>query len=235
MRRILITPQRRVKFRFLDSLHAALVEGFVHAGAPGEMMVGHTAHPWTFACYGWTLRGGLRTISKLIVSSTSDRISALFGKLESARIRKTSANGDVINLEGARMHLDSHVPVPGTRELCVYFPGRFTVALPKAGRVATEYAHSTADTDFPAALKAGLDRRAERPLDLEIAIDPLTLATEGRAVPVALRKAGDRRILIPAFDMPLTLRGNPVDVAWAFYAGLGAKTRLGFGCPVLTR
>ena len=133
------------------------------------------------------------------------------------------------------MRPDAHIPAPGTRELCVYFPGRFALIRPKTGRSATEYARSTTNTDFPVALKAGLDRRAGRVLDLEVAIDPLTLATEGRAVPVALRKSGDRRILIPAFDMPVTLRGNPDDLAWAFHAGLGAKTRQGFGCPALSR
>lgn len=235
MHRIIITPSRKVNFRFLDSVQAALVEGLVHAGLPGDALVGHTAHPWTFACLGWTRKGGLRTLSRLVVSSASDTISAALGKLDPARIRKTSANGDVINLDGARIRPDAHVPVPETRELCVAFPGRFALTLLKSKRSATEFARSATDTDFPAALKAGLDRRAGRTLDLEIAIDPLTLATDGRAVPVALRKSGDRRIMIPAFDMPVTLRGNPADLAWAFHAGLGAKTRQGFGCPTPAR
>ena len=235
MHRVLITPQRKVHFRFLDSVQAALVEGLVHAGVPGEMVVGYSAHPWTFACYGWTRRGGLRTLSRLVISSASDRISRAFGQLDPTRIRKTSANGDVINLAGARLRPDAHIPVPGTRELCVIFPGRFVLMRPKSTRSVTEYVRTTTDTDFPAALKAGLDRRAGRSLDLEVEIDHLTLATEGRAVPVALRKSGDRRIVIPSFDMPITLRGNPDDLAWAFHAGLGAKTRQGFGCPALTR
>ena len=235
MHRLLIIPQHKVHFRYLDSVHAALVEGLVHAGVPGDLVVGQTAHPWTFACCGWSRRGGLRTLSRLLVSSASDRVSRTFGNLDPGRIRKVSANGDVINLEAARMRPDIHIPAPGTRELCVVFPGRFALTRPKSGRSATEYACSTTDTDFPVALKAGLDRRAGRSLDLEVAIDSLTLTTEGRAVPVALRKSGERRILIPAFDMPLTLRGNPDDLTWAFHAGLGAKTRQGFGCPTLTR
>ena len=235
MNRILLMPARKVQFRFLDSVQAALVEGLVQAGLPGDALVGHTALPWTFACLGWTRKGGLRTLSGLLVSSASERISAALERLDPARIRKTSANGDVVNLEGARMRQDVHVPVAGTRELCVAFPGRFALTLLKSTRSATEFARSATDTDFPAAIKAGLDRRAGRKLDLEIAIDPLTLATEGRAVPVALRKSGDRRILIPAFDMPVTLRGNPDDLAWAFHAGLGAKTRQGLGCPTLAR
>lgn len=235
MQRLVITPRQRLTFRFLDSVQAALVEGLVHAGVPGEAVVGHTAHPWTFACHGWTRLGGLRTLSRLVVSSASDRISTAFGKLDPARIRKTSANGDVINLTGGSVRQDVHVPLPGMRELCVSFPGRFALIRPKSARGVTEFVRSTTETDFPAALKAGLDRRAGRTLDLEVAIDPLTLAVEGSAVPVSLRKSGERRILIPAFDMPVTLRGNPDDLAWAFHAGLGAKTRQGFGCPALTR
>ncbi len=234
MNRIFITPSRRVRFRFLDSLHAALVEGLVHTGlVTGDMLVGHTAHPWTFACFGWTRRGGLRTLSGLLLSSTCDRISSAFGTLDPARIRKTSSNGDVLNLEGANKRQDVHLPVPSARELCVTFPGRFVLTFPKVKRDRSSFVRSPTDTDFPAALKAGLDRRAGRTLDLEIGIDPLTLATNGDAVPVALRKTGDRRILVPAFDMPVTLRGDPEDLAWAFHAGLGAKTRQGFGCPVM--
>ena len=235
MRRLLMTPPGRVSFRYLDSVHAALVEGLVHAGLPGDVVVGPTAQPWTFLCFGWTRKGGLRTISRLLVSSPSERISAAFAKLDPHHIRKTSTNGDAINLTGASMRPDAHVPVSDTRELCVTFPGRFAVPRHKSTRSATDYARSTSDTDVPAALKAGLDRRAGRILDLEVAVDPLTLATEGQTVPVALRRSGDRRILIPAFNMPVTLRGNPEDVAWAFHAGLGAKTRQGFGCPTLTR
>ena len=235
MHRVLIIPPRKVNFRYLDSVQAALVEGLVHAGVPGDVLVGHTAHPWTFACFGWTRRGGLRTLSGILVSSASDRISAALGKLDPARIRKTSSNGDVISLDGACVRPDTHVPVANTRELCVVFPGRFALTRPKTTRSATEFARSTTYTDFSAALKAGLDRRAKRTLDLDVAIDPLTLATEDRAVPVALRKTGDRRILIPAFNMPVTLRGNPDDLSWAFHAGLGAKTRQGFGCPTPAR
>ncbi len=198
-------------------------------------MVGPMAHPWTFACYGWTRRGGLRTLARLLVSSASDRIAAAFGKLDPAHISKASINGDMISMEGAQMRPDTHIPAQGTCELCVFFPGRFALTRPKSTRSATEYARSVTDTDFPVALKAGLDRRAGRRLELEIAIDPLTLATEGSSVPVALRKSGDSRILIPAFNMPVTLRGNPDDLAWAFHAGLGAKTRQGFGCPVPTK
>lgn len=235
MHRVIIIPRQKMQFRFLDSIHGAIVEGLVHAGVSGDQVVGTMAHPWTFACFGWTRRGGLRTLSRLLVSSASETISAAFGKFDPAVIRKASTNGDVINLEGARIRPETHAPVPGTCEYCVFFPGRFALPRLKATRSTTEYARSTADTDFPAALKAGLDRRSGRNLDLEVAIDPLTLATQGHAVPVALRKSGERRILIPAFDMPVTLRGNPDDLAWAYHAGLGAKTRQGFGCPVLAK
>ncbi|MCY4227402.1 MAG: hypothetical protein OXF20_06885 [Gammaproteobacteria bacterium] len=237
MQRMLITPSRSQKlyFRYLDSIHAALVEGLVETGIPGELIVGRTAHPWTFACLGWTRRGGQRFVSKLIVSSPSEIISEGLKKIDPANIKKASVNGDLIDLHGANIHHDNHIPLHGTQELCVVFPGRFALALPKKICSKTKYARSSSDIDFTEAIKAGLDRRAGRTLDLQITIDPLSLAIEGTAIPVALRKSGKQRILVPTFNMPVTLRGNPDDIMWAFHAGFGAKTRQGLGCPTLTK
>ncbi len=236
MKRIMIECEGRwPDFRYLDSVHAALLQGFVSAGVPGDFVTGHTAESWTFACLGPIRRGGLRKLSKVLVSSASDRLSEALEKLDPAQIRKTSSNGDVINLEDARIRSVDHAPVSGTHEFCVSFASRFALTREKSARSKTEFVRSTKDTDFSRALKVNLDRRAGRTLDLEIAIDPLTLATEGHSVPVPLRRSGDRRILIPAFNMPVTLRGNPDDLRWAFFAGIGAKTRLGFGCPVPVR
>ena len=235
MRRIVIECKegRWPDFRYLDSVQGALLQGFVSAGVPGDFVIGPTADHWTFACFGPIRRGGLRKLSKILISSASDRISAAFDKLDPALVRKTSSNGDVINLAGWRIRPVNHAPVPGTREVCVSFASRFALIRKKSSRCKTEFATSTKDTDFAAALTANLNRRAGRKLDLEVAIDPLTLATEGGSIPVPLRRSGDRRILIPAFNMPVTLRGDQDDLNWAFFAGLGAKTRQGFGCPIL--
>ena len=47
--------------------------------------------------------------------------------------------------------------------------------------------------------------------------------------------AGGKDLFQTAFAVPMTLKGAPGDVRFAFLAGIGAKTHAGFGCPILTR
>jgi hypothetical protein len=64
--------------------------------------------------------------------------------------------------------------------------------------------------------------------------DPLSALTDGsQPVLVRVRKTGTRDLILPALSVILTLRGEVADVRDAYLAGLGEKTRYGFGCPVV--
>ena len=65
-------------------------------------------------------------------------------------------------------------------------------------------------------------------------IDRLSFAAYGtKPRIVTVRKSGSRTIRFPAFQLPMTIEGPHETLATAFFAGLGEKTRYGFGCPML--
>ncbi|WP_138472164.1 MULTISPECIES: CRISPR-associated endoribonuclease Cas6 [Rhodobacterales] len=235
MKRITIFPGKiPVKYRYIDSVHAALVAGLTSAGVSGERLVGGGAADWTFACKGFAARGGLMTLKSLLVSTADPEVARAFEVLDPEALQKRSSNGDVIDFSGGRIVEEMRRPASGQDEICLAFASPFALIGPKTAEARkTWFVRSAAETDFPEAIRVGLQRRAGRDLDVEVAIDRLTLLTEGRSRPVALRQAGPRRVMIPGFSMPVTLRGNAEDLSWVYFSGIGAKTRLGFGCPIL--
>ena len=220
-------------YRYLDSVHAAVINGLTAAGVAGDRLVGHHADPWTFACKGYAERGGKMVVKSILISTPSETIGEGLSRLKPGDVRKRSSNGDILDFTGARIRNERRAPAPGAEQACFMFASRFALIGKKSESGKSWFVQSPAQTDFAAALKAGLDRRAGRKLDIRISIDRLTLATEGAPRPISLRKTGDRRIMIPAFNMPVTVEGDPKDIEWAYFAGLGAKTHLGFGCPIL--
>lgn len=225
------TPQT---YRYLDSVHDALINGLTATGIPFEKLAGMNSDPWTFACKGFARANGEMTLKSILVSTASPEIAEAMKKLNPAHLVKVSSNGDVIDMRKSRIFVEQRGPVPGQDEVCVAFASRFALILPKKGaRVKTAFCRTPSDTNFSDAIKSSLDRRARRELDIQVGIDRLTLMTEGTPRFISLRKAGTKRIMIPAFNMPITLRGKPEDVAFAFYAGMGAKANQGFGCPII--
>lgn len=235
MRRIQIRLEEKPQsYRYLDSVHGALINGLTAAGVPFRTLAGMKAEPWTFACKGYARPGGEMVLRSVLVSSASDAISAGLARLKPENLVKCSSNGDRIDMSSARIQEERRGLAPGQEEVCVAFASRFAVPFPKNGKGGkTAFCQSPAETSFPDALRSSLNRRAGRDLDLEVLIDRLTLMTEGASRFISLRKAGSKRIMIPAFNMPVALRGAAEDVAFAFHAGMGAKANLGFGCPIV--
>lgn len=225
---------RQQTYRYLDSIHGAMINGLTAAGTPFTTVAGMDAEPWTFACKGFAKPNGEMTLKSVLVSTSSEAIAEAMRRLDAAYLVKISANGDEIDLRSARIVHERRGLVPGQNEVCVAFASGFAVALPKNGkREKTSFCRSTSESNFADALRTNLNRRAGCQLDLEIGIDRLTLMTEGTPRFVSLRKSGSKRIMIPAFNMPITLRGSAKDVEFAFFAGMGAKANLGFGCPIV--
>jgi CRISPR-associated endoribonuclease Cas6 len=224
----------RQTYRYLDSVHGALINGLTATGISFDKLAGMNSDPWTFACKGYARPNGEMTLKSILVSTASPTIAEAMKKLNPSHLVKVSANGDMIDLRESRVAVERRGLVPGQDEVCVAFASRFALPLPKNGaRVKTAFCRTPSDTNFSDAIKSSLDRRARRELDIQVSIDRLTLMTEGTPRFISLRKAGTRRIMIPAFNMPITLRGKPEDVAFAFHSGMGAKANQGFGCPII--
>lgn len=230
MPRVTLKLPRPIRIRYLDSLHAALVTGLRAAGAGEGQLLGEGAAPWTFAVSGRSFGGGIVQIAGVTLSTPDPSLGAAMLRFDGAAARVTSSNGDRVDLTGTdrgQVALPLH---PDQDHLAIGFASPFLVSArgPKKA-----YARSLAGLDLSAAFSAGLSRRLRRPVALHVEQDRLSAATEG-ATPmlVRLRRTGSRDLILPALSAVLTLRGKAADLRDAYLAGLGEKTRYGFGCPV---
>lgn len=225
------SPQR---FRYHDSVHAALVAGLTAAGARSGDLVGAAARPWSFAVKGFSHRGGESAATAILLSSPDPAIQDAMSALDLQHVRVASTNGDTIDCSGGRLKACHRLPAPGQDALALALASPVVLVSPKVGREQTRYAESIEEIDLPAALRRSVETRAGHGLDIEIEVDRLALRTDVLKRIVWLRRAPTgRRIGVPAFRFPLAMRGTPADVRFAFLAGLGAKTRQGFGLPII--
>ena len=221
------------RFRFLDSVNAAIVAGLAEAGAHSASVVGQSAVPWTFAVKGYSQAGGLTFMSGLTISTPDAGLAEVMHKLDPSAMRVRSSNGDTLDFGSAKIEEETRLPHEAVSELAIAFGSPFALIKPKSTRSKTQFCDNLDGIDISAALRVGLERRVGRELDLEFQVDPLTRAVDGHCRLVSTRLVGKHRVMIPAFSMPLTIRGRADDIRYAYFAGLGAKTRGGFGCPVM--
>ena len=219
---------------YIDSVNAALVAGMASAGISSEDLVGYSARPWTFGTEGRSDRGAKAKIFSVTVSTPDPDLGAALAKLNPEEVRCASSNGDTLYFGGARLTvLDTeNARVP---ELMVTFASPFVLPLLKNEFSGRKFANEITEVDLDAALRRGLERRAGRDLDVNFHVDPLSLRTDVCKRIIPLRKSPKGPIRIPAFSVPMTIRGKPEDVEFAFLAGLGAKTHAGFGCPIFMK
>lgn len=221
-------------FVYVDSINAALVAGMVAAGAKSEDLVGRTAKPWTFGFAGRSDRKAKSKIFSVTVSTPDLELGTVLAKLDPDEIRCASSNGDTLYFGGARCNrLDTENAK--TSELMVTFASPILIPLRKGDPSGKIYANEIYEVDVDAALRSGLERRAGKTLDISFNIDPLSLMTSAYKRIIPLRSSPKGPIRVPAFSVPMTLRGKPADVEFAFLAGLGAKTHAGFGCPIFMK
>jgi CRISPR-associated endoribonuclease Cas6 len=222
-------PQR---LRYTDSMNAAIVAAMAEAGVASKDMVGREAHPWTFGMSGVAQPEGHSLVSGLTISTPSEVLASALMKIRPEWIKVKSSNGDEIDCAGARRHI-GRMPAEGASELAVFFASPILIKA-KGDDLGTDWVEDFGTVDFDAALRRSCEVRAGRDLDITFSADPLTLAVGVTRRLVHLRKAPcGRKVILPAFSLPLTMRGDPQDLRFAYMAGLGAKTRAGFGCPIL--
>ncbi|MGH6815420.1 MAG: CRISPR-associated endoribonuclease Cas6 [Hyphomicrobiaceae bacterium] len=235
MMRTIITLGRPQAYEFTDAVHAAIVQALTRSGIPAARLIGVAAAPWTFGIGGRRIARKLSTLRTLTISTTDAEIGDAFRRLEPDAMSRPGSQPP-LDFSTARKTLPFR-PAFGPEAL-FYFASPFVVSIgPKTVRTKTQHATTLSGIDLSAAFSRGLSRRLGRDVGLDVAVDPLTLRTEGaapRVVPVR-RTPGRRDIYFPAFALPLTVRGRPEDIEAAYFAGLGEKTRYGFGCPILPR
>lgn len=231
MPRLTLILPRPIRIRYLDSIHAALVTGLRAAGATEAQLLGEAAAPWTFATSGRSFSGGIIQVTGLTISTPDPNLGAAMLRFDGASARVRSNNGDWVDLSGATCRQIALPIHPAQDSIAVGFASPFLISERGSKKA---YARSLAGLDLSAAFSAGLSRRLRRTVALHVEQDRLSAMTEGaRPVLVRVRRSGPRDIVLPALSAVLTLCGKASDLRDAYLAGLGEKTRYGFGCPTV--
>lgn len=231
MRRLFILP-RPLRIRFTDSVHAAIVTGLRATGAPEALVIGPTAAPWTFATGGWSRLGGATLVRSVTIATPDSRLAGVLASIDPASIRHASTNGDVVDLAEASGEVLPDALAPGQEEVGIAFASPFLVS--DRGGPRKAYLRSLDGVDLSAAFSAGLSRRLGRAVQIEASADRLSVRVEAtRPRLVRVRRSGTREVIFPAHAVLMTLSGSTQDLVDAYDAGLGEKTRYGFGCPTV--
>ncbi|MBL8253890.1 MAG: CRISPR-associated protein Cas6 [Candidatus Competibacter sp.] len=232
MRRVRIClPRGQVAtYRHLDVLHDALIQGWEAAGVSADQVMGYRARPWTFAALGYH-RQRTGYAHTLVVATPDPLLAEGLAALKTAAIRYSRAStAEMVDFSAAEIITDLDPVVPGTRGLGVLMLSPLAIGVPGERRRC--WIQRLDGMDLAAAINPRLGRLAGRPVTLQIQADSLYLRANPRhSVLVSVKQApsGQSGFVI-GLSAPLVLVGSEADLRLAWYAGLGEKTRTGFGC-----
>ena len=232
--RIRLTAPRGayVRVRYLDSVHGALVNAWSSCGARGTDVVGRDAGNWSFGAIGSATATGFAL--KSLVVGAEGRLESVLPLLAPETMRKSSSNGDTVDLSswdidgddlpivcqpsetaklGAIMLSPLAVSVRGQK-------GRWHDDLTKAG------------PDLEEAVNFRLSRLTGRDVRLTIEPDRLYLKANPKHSTLVRTRAvrGAKPAFVIGVMCPLLISGPLDDLRSAWVLGIGEKNRYGFGC-----
>lgn len=218
------------EFRHQDLLHDAIVNGLIAAGARPEQVVGAGAEPWTFAALGYH-RAHEGRLHSLVISTPSYELSAAVSALDPAAVRYARAStGELLDFSAASTSAEAP-PVcddPGALGVLMLSPIAISDPASKKKRWLTQLDR----VDLSVATNARLSKIAGRSVSLSVQPDSLFLRANPRhSVLVSTKRMRNGcAAFVIGMQAPLVLAGSRQDLLLAWYAGLGEKTRNGFGC-----
>ena len=233
--RIRLTAPRGgyARVRFLDTVHAALVNAWTACGASGGDVVGHDAENWSFGSVGTATARGF-VLRAVVVGTNGGRLEPLLARLTPEAARKRSVNGDEMDMSAWDKTVEELPVVAGPGEAAALPAIMLSpLALSVRGRKGRWHDDlTTAGADLEEAVNARLSRLTGRAVGLKVEPDRLYLrANPKHSTLVRLRRTPSGS---PAFVIgvmcPLTLRGAIGDLRAAWQLGIGEKNRYGFGC-----
>ena len=222
-----------VRVRYLDSVHAALVNGWTSCGAGSGEVVGHGAGNWSFGAVGTATSRGF-ILKSVVVGAEGGPLEPILHRLSPEAMRKESSNGDIVDLASWDLAVEE-LPV-------VCEPGG-TVTLPaimlsplalsvrgKKGRWHDNLAEI--GSNLEEAVCSRLSRLTGR--EVRLAIEPDRLYLRANPKHSTLVRTRSVRGGKPAFVIgtlcPLSIRGRIEDLRSVWALGIGEKNRYGFGC-----
>ena len=224
---------KRARFRYTDSLHAALVNAWTACGARGRDVIGVDSGTWSFGAVGRATARGF-TLKSVVVGAEGPLLEPLLGQLIPEAIRKKSANGDIVDLSAWDRTVEE-LPVACQAEETAVLAALMLSPLAISVRGEKGRWHddlTKIGTDLDEAVNFRLSRLTGRDVALELKPDKLYLRanpTHSTLVRTRAVHAGKAAFVIGTM-CPLSIRGRLDDLRSAWALGIGEKNRYGFGC-----
>jgi len=231
--RIQITLPKKgeVYYHYLDILHDALVNAWVTAGATSEQITGMTALPWHFAPLGKQNKQG-KMVHTLIVSTPDAALAQCLAKINPDDIFYARASTvEKVHFTGAEIKIEVDPILPNQNALGVLMLSPLAIS-DKSASHKKRWHKQLGQCDLSAAINHRLSRLAGRDVKLQVQPDTLYLRCNpdhSVLVPTKLMRNG-KIVFVIGMSAPLVLMDSDHDLRLAWYAGIGEKTRNGFGC-----
>ena len=228
--RLSLPPRQWAEFQHQDLVHDAIVNGLIAAGATPKHVVGAAAEPWTFATLGYH-RAQQGRIHGLVISTPSSVLAPALAGLEPAAVRYArAATGELFDFSPASVTTEAP-PVsadPGMLGVLTLSP----IVISDRSTQNKRWLTRLDQADLSAVANARLSKIAGRVVALTVQPDSLYLrANPKHSVLVSIKRMRNgHAAFVIGMQAPLVLAGSRADLLLAWYAGLGEKTRNGFGC-----
>jgi CRISPR-associated endoribonuclease Cas6 len=216
-----------------DLIHDALINAWIAAGADSSEVIGHHAKPWTFASLGWH-HGHIGVAHGLVISTVDAGLARTLSRLDPAQVTKRRWDAASINFAAASVRIEPDPILPQQTQLgCLMLSPLVLHDENHTGKGKRWYQNLSAlGANLSSIINRKLSFMAGRDVQLRISPDFLYLrANPQHSVLVSLKSFKDgRKNFVIGMQAPLLLEGSEDDLRMAWYAGIGQKTRSGFGC-----
>lgn len=228
--RMALPKGKSIAYRYTDILHDALVNAWVCAGAASEDVTGYQAKPWNFAALGWR-RDQENRAHTLIVSTPDPELSGYMKTIKPSDIAYArTATSESVNFSDAEIMPDPDPIGPGQNALGVLMLS--PLAISRKDKKSPRWHVNLKEAELSAAVNFRLSKIAGRAVKLQVQPDGLYLRANPRHdVLIQVKESPDgSRAFVIGMKAPLVLQGHENDLRLTWYAGIGEKTRGGFGC-----
>ncbi|RKZ88726.1 MAG: CRISPR-associated protein Cas6 [Candidatus Parabeggiatoa sp. nov. 1] len=229
--RISLPKGGEAHYHYLDILHDALVNAWIAAGSGKEQVIGINALPWNFAALG-TSHKQSKMAHTLVVSTPDATLAKTLSHLNPDElIYVRTSTSEIVNFAEAKITIEDDPIIPNQNALGILMLSPLAIS-DKTSRNGKRWHKHLEQFDLSAAINHRLSRQAGRTVKLTVQADSLYLRCHpdhSVLVPTKLI-SNSKQVFVIGMTAPLVLMGSEEDLRFAWYAGLGEKTRNGFGC-----
>lgn len=233
--RLQAPPGRPVQYRSADSIHDAAISLLTSKGIHPDRLIGRSAGVWSCApLFSRPIRrkSDQKIVKHCVLTTVEEDIAEVLRGLRPQDLAlmhsKRALTDEEVSFAGWRISYDPAPIVPGVNSLECLMGS--PLAIQRKEPLGRHVWHrDVRDFDVSGAVNSGLFKRTGRKTNLTLLPDlSYVRSRETHSVCTKL-KAERSGGSVVGMSFPFLLSGSEEDLCLAWYAGLGSKTRMGFG------